>query len=191
METSANIQLPVKVGDVLWMAKFRACAKQRRCSICKGRKSVWVVNVEGEEWEVACESCGKGFDASPGVETYYDEAPEAVRFEVASIPRVTVEPGGVVIELRSTSGDYATFASLYADEAAAWLTSVQNMRQRETENMTHDAKRNQIVVENHAWSVRYHQDQIKDAERRMAWHRGKLLDYQTNPPKPRRKRGTS
>jgi hypothetical protein len=171
-----NIELPVKVGDVLWLPQHCAWQKTQPCSVCKGHKSVWVRNVEGEEWEVRCEACGKGYNDPQGCETDYVYEPHAARFVVGEITRVEFQKDGTVeIALRSITQQYATFDRLYANEADALKKSEEEMAHAVRQNMANNLSRKKAQLPEHAWSVRYHGDQIREAEQRIEWHRTRLL----------------
>lgn len=174
-----NIQLPVKIGDVLWLPEHTATQLTRKCTVCCGHGSVWVRNIEGEEFHVRCEGCGKGYEDSPGVEKYYDYEPKVTRFEVASISSVDFKENEVDMYLVSTTGRQTRYSSLCTTEAEALTKSNDYMAFVIRSNMASGLSRKKALMPEHAWSVRYHNEQIKDAERRIAWHTTRLLNKKT------------
>lgn len=170
-----SIELPVKVGDVLYIAEHHTTRVTRKCMVCAGHGSVWVRNIEGDEFEVRCEGCGKGYDACPGTEEYYDYEPRVTRFEVALIASVEFKGADLDMYLESTTKRTMRYSNLYKTEEEALAKSKEHMEATIRQNMASGLSRKKSLLPEHAWSVRYHNEQIKDAERRIAWHTTRLL----------------
>lgn len=177
-----SIELPVKVGDVYWLPEHNATRATRKCSVCAGHGAVWVRNIEGDEFEVRCEACGTGYENCLGTETYYSYEPRVTRFEVQAINGVTFgghsHPDGgcaVEIDLTSTTGRRTWYEYLYATEAEALEKSKESMERIVRENMGRSLSRKKSCLPEHAWSARYHNNEIKEAELKIAWHKTRLL----------------
>lgn len=170
------LTLPVAVGEVYWLPDHNAALVTSKCSVCCGHGSVWLRNLEGEEWNVACEACGKGYAEPKGVEKDYSFEPKVTRYEVKEITRVEFKADGQLdITLKSTTDRWATFDQLYTTEAEALAKATEYMDNLVRVNMANKLSRKQALLPEHAWSVRYHNDRIKDAEKIIAWHRTRLL----------------
>ena len=180
-----NIELPVKVGDVLWLPRHNSTQRHRACSVCAGHRSVWVRNIEGEEFEVRCEGCGKGHDCSLGYEEYYDYEPYALKMTVTEIRSVEFREGSVEIRVETDQPmyNYVDYKTLHATEAEALAVSKAHMERLITQNMGHNLSRKKACLPEHAWSARYHGNEIRDAERRIAWHKTRLLNKKTRKGK--------
>lgn len=168
-----NLELPVKVGDVLYLPKYVQSQEWQKCSVCCGHKSVWVRNIEGEEFEVRCEACGKGFGDLQGFERVYSYEPNVSRFEVKEIKSVDFVRNEIYV--CSTMGECTYFASLCATEAEALEKSKEMMAERIKQNMGSRLSAKKQALPEHAWSVQYHNSQIEDAQRRLEWHQSRLL----------------
>lgn len=170
-----NIELPVKIGDVLYLPEPTSTRVTQKCSVCAGHGSVWVRNIEGDEFEVRCEGCGKGYDACLGTEEYYSYEPRVTKFVVAKIHGVDFRDDKVGIDLESTTSRRTRYEYLCTTEAEALEKSTEHMERIVRENMGRNLSRKKQCLPEHAWSARYHGDEIRDAERRIAWHTTRLL----------------
>ena len=173
-----QLDLPVKIGDVLWLPMHNAQRKTRKCSICCGHGSVWVRNIEGEEFEVRCEACGKGYEASTGSEDYYDYEPYAQKLTVTEIRSVEFRNAKCEIRVVTDHPMYNSvdYANLCATESEALAVSKEKMDALVTQNMGRNLSRKASCLPEHAWKARYHSVEIQDAERRIAWHKERLLN---------------
>lgn len=170
------MELPVKVGDVYWLPEHNSYQKTTKCSVCCGHKSVWVRNIEGDEFEVRCEGCGKGYNDPQGVEISYVLEARATKYVVGEIKSIDFRDRKPQISLSSTTGRHAYFDQLKTTEAEALAESQAAMDRLEASNMAHNLSRKKSCLPEHAWSVHYHNSEIKEAERRIAWHKTRLLN---------------
>ena len=178
-----SLELPVKPGDVLWLAEHNSYLKTEKCSVCCGHKSVWVRNIEGDEYEVRCEACGKGYEDVPGVEQYWAYDARATRFEVSEIKSVEFTEGSPKIYVESTGGRRAYVHELYTTEENALMASQISMDRLVRSNMAARLSAKKSRLPEHAWSVRYHGDCIRRAQKEIEWHSTRLLNKKSRSKK--------
>jgi len=170
-----RIELPVQIGDKLWLAKCAASQETTKCSICCGHKSVWVRNIEGDEYNIRCEACRAGQECPTGVETFWSYEAKAIPFEVASIPLCECEDGVWNIFVKSRLGEYEELKSLFKTEAEALAESKRLMEKAVAQKMVQNANRKKHSLGGHTFSVKDHNQEIKRAEGIIEWHRSRLL----------------
>ena len=174
-EETVKIELPVQIGDVLWMAQTQPVEVTVKCSVCCGRGSVWIINSEGDEFNVRCEACGLGFDAPRGIEKSWSYEPRALPFEVGEVTRWEIRDGVWTIHLRSQSGLYGEFSQLYPTEADALEASKKRMAEIVEQNIASSVRRRKSSLSSHTWSARYHNQEIEALEKKIALHKTRLL----------------
>jgi hypothetical protein len=187
---------PTKIvpGVTVWQAVSSPRRLTRACSICRGHKIVWVCNIEHDEFQVECEACGKGYEGPTGAEEYYEYGPMAKGLVVKSITRVEYSKtgDGAIEELSfSVEGEpsYSTFnhTYVYATPREALTEATRRVDEKMLEDRRRARSRQYYSAKNAAWQARYHTDNIKDLERQLVYHRGKVEELK-RAPEPRRKK---
>jgi len=158
-----------KYGDRVWYAESSSyCAVDVPCDICFGKLSVVLILGNGEETDIECEACGKGFQGPTGVRRTHEVRSSVTEGAITGFTKRSFE-GGWRFEVDGSSRDHV-FAT--QEEAEAKRSE---MHERDTgararmdeENLSGKKK-------NHAWSASYHRKHLEEAERKVAWHRAKL-----------------
>ncbi|HAM41668.1 MAG TPA: hypothetical protein DCP69_10115 [Candidatus Omnitrophica bacterium] len=165
------ISLPFRVGDVLWMPLAESRQVTIPCPICAGKRVVRVELGDGDLVTVDCDGCGLGFSGPQGTITEREHDPKVERFEIAE----PVSLYGGEWQVRSTTGAEHELKDLYPTEAEAFAVAAKRSAQQTEHNMMSRARRKKGLSKT-AWTVRYHRERIRDAERELAWHRARLHD---------------
>lgn len=163
------MNLPFAIGQVMWMAKVYPSRVTLPCPVCAGQRAVVVELGTGERVGVPCEACGKGFNNPTGTIEEWDHDPGVERFVIASVD--SMHNGRWF--LQSESGARCEWDELCATEAEAMEKSVARCAEQHERNMQSRTHKRRNTKEA-AWSIRYHREQIRDLEQRIAWHQSKI-----------------
>ncbi len=163
------IDVPFEIGQEWWLPVAHPRQIEVPCPVCFGNLAVEVILGNGERVGVPCDGCGHGFDGPRGVIEEWSHEPSAQKFVIAEVSSMH----GGRWALNSVTGAYAQFEDLKRTEAEAMAQAVQNAAAQEESNMR-SRQRTRKNVQKSTWSVRYHREQIKDLERQLLWHRGKI-----------------
>lgn len=159
---------PFSIGDVYWLEAGPSEKKTVECPMCSGNKYVTVTLGNGEKYELECEACRLGYIGSQGVITEYDVTPRAEQFKIEKV----AEWRDGKWRVEGPTGLIVYFDSLYATEAEALAASEKHASDREDENMANRRKKKYRRVS--SWTILYHQRQIADCEKQIAWHRAHI-----------------
>ena len=163
------IEMPFEIGQKLWAPATSPRQVTVPCPVCAGARAVTVILGSGERVGVACDACGLGFDGARGVIKEWEYDPHTEPFEIAAVRSMRDGRWTLV----STTGTERQFDELCATEADALAVSTLKCAEIYERNMqTRQHKR--AGVQRHTWSIQYHRKQIKDLERQIAWHTGKI-----------------
>ena len=175
-----EMKFPFEIGETWYLPEWNAQSTYVVCPVCCGHKYVWMRNIEGTEFEVACDACGLGFEGPRGAIQGYTYEPVVTTFVIASIDRFDGD-GDVV--LRATTGRIASLKQLHKDHASALVKATESMAALIESNMRTGEGRTSYHRKHATWPVRYHNEQIEDHQRRIEWHKSKLNG------KPKTKKG--
>jgi len=165
------------IGDYVWVAHFNPNQETHiPCTVCYGKRVVTLILGNGDQLELPCDYCGKGWDGPRGWETEYRAVidPEQVRITSVSI---TVTDKGEEVQYHATPYSYRqdmVFATrdealAKSEELAAIWIKDQNTR---SEYIKKDTKKT------FAWNAGYHMRQVRDYEKKIVHHkeRAKLCE---------------
>ena len=155
---------PFKLGDTYWRPSGHSDQVTIECPMCCGDKCVTVILGDGEKFNVDCEACGLGYAGPQGTITEYTRTPHAEPFVIHKI--VSWRDGKWTVE--STDGCTLDFDLLYATEAGAVAKAVERATALEDDNMARLRKKKYGRVS--SWKIQYHQRQIADFQKQIAWH---------------------
>jgi hypothetical protein len=160
--------MPFKIGDVFWIEDGLYQQEIIICPMCAGNKYVTVVLGSNEAVDIECECCAVGYCGSQGYIKESKLEPKAVRFEIAKV----VEWRDGKWTVANLVGRSVRFDRLFETEGWAMASAVKRMEDLEESNMQNRRKKKYGKAS--TWSIRYHQRQIADAEKTIAWHRNKI-----------------
>ena len=158
---------PFEFGQTIYYAYANShYSKRVPCDICYGQKEVTLILGNGDECRVGCEACGLGFQQSTGTMTTWGVHSEVIEQVVSDICR-----HGSDWEFnhhRVSEGDI--FAT---KEEAEERRKVLHAEAEEHAKRMYENNRLRSKAK-HAWSASYHRNCIRDAERNLAYHRGRF-----------------
>lgn len=163
------IETPFTIGGQYWRARVRAERVTIPCPVCKGKRTVRVEFGDGEMVTFDCDACGLGFDRARGFIEEYTNEPAASPFVIAGVDHFS----GNCWTVRTEAGETADWSELRATEAEAMEESRRRCAENEAQNML-QRKYKRAAAGRSAWSVQYHRNQIKEAQRKVDWHSERL-----------------
>lgn len=166
-----ELKIPVEFGTTYYVPRHMAVQKQIPCPVCAGKREVELIDGYGVSWMVDCEACGRGYEGSQGTITEYVCEPAAVPFTPVKLSSMHGEDSIYVADLL---GEIQNVKNLFADRAEAEAQSKKLMEAWQEDNHKRSAHIGTRAKTNAAWSVRYHNECIKKAQRQIEWHLSKV-----------------
>lgn len=164
------MELPFAIGDTYYLPICRPEQIEVLCPTCYGKKMVTLILGNGEMIDVQCQGCGLGHESPRGVITEYSHTPKVEEFVIASIESMH----GGRWYVRSTTHSTTAFEELCTLYNTAMEVSQAHVVKQREQNMRNSEARTKHQRENETWTVAYHEKCMKDLERKMEWHRGKI-----------------
>ncbi len=164
------MNLPFSIGDKLWQVVRQPQEKTFPCPVCAGHRSISVGLGSGEVVIVPCEGCGLGYDGPRGSVREWVYEPGVEEFIISGVDSMHNDRWMVLSE----RGGRAYHDELWLNEEDA-LAAAQKSCADAYEHMMESWQFKKKSVKHTGWTVRYHRDQIKDLERKLAWHQEKVL----------------
>jgi len=160
-----------KVGDVVWRAACGTEQVRQTCPVCFGKLFVTVILGDDSAVDTPCEYCGKGYDGQKGWVTEWEYVARPAVDTISEVRRTTDE-SGEHYGYRLSSGHVVpvVFATIEeAQEAAdqARYTHEAEQARRRKEGKEHSAR-------SFSWRVGYHQREVKEATRKLAYHSARV-----------------
>lgn len=164
-----------QLGDLAWKASFEGVENWVTCTDCGGTRRVRVLMADDALCSVECGACRFGWEGSQGALRVYDRVPKTYQIEIIG---VTIRDDGIEYQGREiTEGPARTwfvkevecFGSFdLAHAAALQMAADADAEEREKINRKVKDKKSW------AWNASYHRKEIKEAERRLEYHRAAL-----------------
>lgn len=156
------------IGDAFWAATFDSEARWETCPDCGGTKHIRCILFDGSEVTIDCAGCAYSYEPARGVVKTYLRIPRARRSVVTGM-----EIDGEKVTYKSAAGWHTQDADAYDTEVAALHRAAEiaaEYDQQEAERL----KMKEKPARAWAWHVHYHRRAIKEAEKQLAYHTGKL-----------------
>ena len=169
-----NIETPFKLGRTYYKAKGSSVQKRVTCHLCAGKKVVTVLDGYDKRWSVACDACGLGYDAPRGWVTEWDASPGCEPFTIAGVHSMDTHQGKTTWYVKNGLGESVNWEALYETAEAATIASAKHMTEFIEENMRRHATSKATMLKKKTWTVRYHNDLIKQYKERIAYHESKV-----------------
>ena len=160
--SNKNIELPFALGETVWHAAHRADRTWVECPECLGTKTIKVTLATGEEYELGCAACSRGYEPSSGK---VEKTEHRFKPTLFTPQRFSIDSDGVrYSESIPDATAYAHVSSndlFVSEEACAARCSEENKRldkewaERELQNLMSKRK-------DYAWSVHYWRRQLAD-----------------------------
>lgn len=157
-----------EIGDEVWWAAWESSEDRLTCPDCCGEGRIRCIMGDGTEVSVECETCRCGYEPSRGYVTVYTRKPMAIP---TTIVGMSIE--GDKIEWRTEASYIVEDERLFRteDDAREKANEIAAEADRaERERIAHKEK----PTHSWAWNATYHRREIRDAERKIEYHRSKL-----------------
>lgn len=155
------------IGDTVWRAHADRTEKWVTCPDCFGTKTLRVVLGDGTEHTMDCAGCAAGYNPPRGGVQSYDFTPRATNDVITEI---RLGPGGV----EYTFGGWIFKESdVFPTYEEAMARAAELIIEREAEEKAAFLRKTN-PNRSWAWHVHYHRDNIRQAERNLAFHTEKL-----------------
>lgn len=168
------------IGDRVWFAQVETKSYKVPCSDCLGQRALTVIMGDGEHVSINCSACERGYYGSDGVETKNQYLP-AVRSGIVR----GVECSGERIEYKIHISEHSYWSpkAVFATEAEA-RADAEVLRLQSEEQAHAEFLRREKPTRSWAFNAGYHRREIKEGERRLAYHRAKLAVAKVKAKEP-------
>jgi hypothetical protein len=168
---------PFKIGDVYYRPISAPRQTTITCPICDGKLYITIILGSGEQLQVECDGCDTGLNRPKGTLTEWNQDPATEFFEIASITSFHNGSWGVM----SSSGSTCDFSNLETFEVDALRIATEQSKEVYERNMAIRLHRKR-ETKKAGWSIQYHRQCIKDAERTIQWHQSKIATKSNESP---------
>jgi len=154
-----------KIGDKVWIGRFEPhTTKQIECPDCGGTRHLHVTLWNGEEFDIECKGCARGYDPPSGVIKVYTQRAWAEQDKIT----------GMEISSRGTRYSFEHWDHHYSWEEEFVFDNEEDAKKSAEERAAayeiDDTARNLAKTKDHkswAWHVSYHRKNIKEAQRQL------------------------
>jgi hypothetical protein len=166
-----------KVGDKVFLASFRYEEKQLVCPACFGKLQLKVILGNDEEVIVPCNSCDRGYLNSTG---YITESEWTPKVEEVVIQKIDAEE---TLEGRKVERYFYNYNwsvcpddnKLFKNKEDAEKRVAELIEEHELNKKESIKRKKQEPIKTYGWHVRYHSREIKELERKLEYHKTKLI----------------
>lgn len=176
-----RIDVPVEIGQTLWLANKKIERDSRPCSICLGHKTVTVSNRVGECYRVACAGCYVEGQGALGIEHYEVYVPKAIPFEVEAVTEIFVAGKTQVVEFKAVDGRIGCPTDMFLTEQAAFVESQRYMDQVGAIRRDLAALCKTDKLRSTVGNLRWHKQAIAKAGETIRWHQEQLGMVESEP----------
>lgn len=177
--TETKSFFPFNIGDTY----YRACEHMKYvtepCPACNGARVVTILCGDGSQFECPCEGCASGYQSNGTVSYWTKNTPHAKPFVIASISSMH---GDRVWVTDGSSDTSIEFSELFTNEADALAQAEKNVAEGEAQYHMYRANARKRAGKS-AWTVRYGKEQIREAERKIAWHMERMREVKPKAAK--------
>lgn len=155
------------VGDLVWTARDRGKRKEIICPDCFGTRHLVVTLGNGEQHTIDCAGCRAGYEPPLGIIQTWEYEPSV---EHGIVTEVTLSSGGASYRVGCLCFEQS---DVFAEKEQAMERAekyAKESQEREDAKFLRKDKNNRTW----AWHVHWHRREIRDAEKKLAYHRAKL-----------------
>lgn len=157
-----------EIGERAWRATFESSESFVICPDCGGSGRIRCLLHDDTMVSVDCEGCKRGYNPPTGRIHVYDRAPRAV---LATITGMEITEGKVEYH---TADSYRVAESEFFDsESAAMVAAVKIALQADRDERDRIAQKEK-PTKTWSWHVHYHRRAIREAQKQIEYHTGKL-----------------
>ncbi len=161
-----------QIGETVWVARFEMVKQWLECPDCCGSGVLTVIKGDGLKVSIECTGCQSGYEPPKGRVYLYEHKESVRQTEITGIEQA-VEDNKVVIKYRSThdyihDSAHITTTREEAVEIAQRLACNADREEKERFQKKEKPERSW------AWNATYHRSQLKEAQKQVEYHSGKL-----------------
>lgn len=156
------------IGQQVWYASFEATTAFVECPDCGGTTRVRVMLPDDTIVSVECEGCRHGCEGSDGRIRVYTRAPKC---ELVTITGVEIE--GDKCEWRGYQHYRMSEDDIFDSEADCMVAAKAKAAQCDQEERDR-INQKEKPLKSWAWHAHYHRKCIKEAQRQIEYHTGRL-----------------
>lgn len=160
------------IGDTVWVAGQRTKEVFETCPECFGKRFLTVILGDDSQVQIDCAGCSRGFDRPSGQVSHYETVIGAEVHTITGIEQ-RIENGLIKVTYRSSNfslDEDRVFAD--KEHALAMSESLKNAHEQDEKNRYENLKHSRTRT--WSWHVHYHRKYIRDLEKQMEYHKGKL-----------------
>ncbi len=161
-----------RIGDQAWVATTQREELRLVCEDCAGERFLTVVPANGKPVTIDCTGCSVGYEGPRGyviTHTFQASVREVTITKVAE----QVDHVGPTVEYGSVGGYVHRSEDVFKTKDAA-LARAAFLADQHTRETRKQLRAKEKPTHSWAWNATYHRQQIRDAEKSLAYHRGKL-----------------
>jgi hypothetical protein len=163
------------VGDVVWWAKCEANKNIREvCPICLGKQVVGIILGSGEQVEVECDFCGKGYERARGYVNDRYEWTSAVKQIILDRKEVNETSEGRKIEYRYENWSIQE-NRIFSTKEEAEVCVVEMVAEHERDEALNMERKKEYANKSYAWHVGYHRRCATKAKKDLEYHESKVI----------------
>lgn len=168
------MEIPFEIDKVYWLPKLSSSQQMVPCNVCYGNKVITVILGNGEEVEIPCEGCSVGADPAHGYHMEYVYTPSVNKFKLVEIQSYTKYQGKDEWTVKSETGEITKWEQLEDTKEKALEVSEATMKKLQEDNFNSCGTRRNYSIQKASWHIHYHRTQVKEHERKLEYHRGKV-----------------
>lgn len=171
------------IGDEVWFACTQHGEAWVVCPDCFGKRFLTVILGDASQVTVDCTGCQVGYDPPMGKIKIYTYTPEIRKITIDGREEHKSEPTEYKYNSYSGGCCSAKEHQLFATEKEANLEAERLVKENK-KNQQEQITRKEKPTRSWAWNATYHRNQIKEAERQLAYHKSKLAAAETHKGRP-------
>jgi hypothetical protein len=181
VETNMKTKMPpFNIGQTVYIAWASAHHSQSgTCPVCFGQRSVTLILGDGERVQTPCRYCDHGVLGSTGEVSAYCAASGINERTVTGVQLAHDGAWEIQTDGRYSSSEANTFGTRASAEVRRQIL----FEEAEEDATKSYESRFRTHRGDHAWTIGYHRNQIKDLERQLEWHRDKVRTIKDAPQK--------
>lgn len=158
-----------KIGDSVWIPRYRQEQKTITCPICFGKKEVTLILGNGDSVALPCSYCALGYESPRGIVVEYTLEPRA-ELVVITGKTSAEDERGVIVKYQSTGGYIHTGDRVFGtrDEAQAEAEVMAAEERKEQETRTEHIKADKR--KSFAWNAGYHMREARRDRKSAEYH---------------------
>ncbi len=162
------------VGEVAWWATCGSKSIREVCPICSGNRVVGVILGNGEQVQVDCDYCGKGYEIARGyVEDRYEWVSDAKQITIDG-KEITEGDKGRKVEYRYNNY-HIDENRIFSTKEEAEACVVEMIAQHDREETEKIERRKEYANKSYAWHVGYHRRCAAKAKKDLEYHESKVV----------------